>query len=253
MGVILMEKYKFTQEHYTMIVKAIIDGYREYIRQRRDRESKMILSSAFAWTKGNFIESEIAATCKEIGFTHIFSQAGTTWQYLQFVDHETKSLFLIRNGRYFNPTSFASSKAPIPSKEQGKLRLYLHELSKINQYVEFSPSYKPKKIQKESNRQLSFLYTEKAVSEQLELFKSKYESFHILTYTLDAAQQITKIMHYLPNPSDRIAYEIADLSNYISGAELTEEERSVIAPEREDFIDPDAFDIGIFEVDEENN
>src|SRR5690625_8000053 len=101
-----MEKYKFTQEYYTMIVKAKIDGYREYVEHRRDRENKMIISSAFAWTKGNFIESEIAKTCKDIGFTYIFSNAGPTWQYLQFVDHETKSLFLIRNARYLDRKSF---------------------------------------------------------------------------------------------------------------------------------------------------
>lgn len=249
-----MEKYKFTQEHYTMIVTAIIDGYREYIEHRRDRDNKMIISSAFAWTKGNFIESEIATTCKDIGFTYILSKAGPTWQYLQFVDHETKSLFLIRNARYFNSTNFANPKIPIPGKEKGKSRTYLHELSKINRFTEFSPDYKPKKLQQETKKQLSLLYiAEKEVSEQLELFKSDFESFHILTYELDVAQQITKVMHYLPNPFDNIAYEIANLSNYISGAELTEEERSMIAPEKEDFIDPAAYDFGILEEEEENN
>lgn len=100
MGVILLEKHKFIQEHYTMIVKAIIAGYSEYIEHRRDRKDKMIISSAFAWTKGSFIESEIAKTCTDIGFTYIRSKAGPTWQYLQFVDNETKSLFLIKNANY---------------------------------------------------------------------------------------------------------------------------------------------------------
>lgn len=254
MGVIILEKYKFTQEHYTMIVKAIIDGYREYIEHRRDRDDKMIISSAFAWTKGNFIESEIAETCEDIGFTYIFSKAGPTWQYLQFADHNTKSLFLIKNARYFNTASFANSNVPIPGKEQGKSRTYLHELSKINRYIEFSPKYKPKKLEQETKKQLSYLHVaEKGVSEQLELFRSEYESFHILTYELDAAQQITKIMHYLPNPHDNIAYEIADLSDYISGAELTDEERSVVAPEKDSFIDPAAYDFVILDEEEENN
>ena len=64
MGVILLEKYKFTQGHYTMIVKAIIDGYPEYIEHRRDRDNKMIISSAFAWTKGNSIYSLLIITLK---------------------------------------------------------------------------------------------------------------------------------------------------------------------------------------------
>lgn len=50
---------------------------------------------------------------------------------------------------------------------------------------------------------------------------------------------------------DNIAYKVEDLSDYISGAELTDEQRDVIAPDREESIlDPFAFDIGIQEEDE---
>lgn len=55
-------------------------------------------------------------------------------------------------------------------------------------------------------------------------------------------------MHYLPNPDNNIAYRVENLSKYISGAELTDEEREIIAPAPEkDLIDPVEFDIGIFE------
>ncbi|CDQ37960.1 hypothetical protein M948_08060 [Virgibacillus sp. CM-4] len=59
----------------------------------------------------------------------------------------------------------------------------------------------------------------------------------------------------MPNPENNIAYKIEDLSAYIYGAELTDEERAVIAPEQKDgIIDPAAFDIGIFEEeDKESN
>lgn len=61
-------------------------------------------------------------------------------------------------------------------------------------------------------------------------------------------------MHYLPNPENNIAYKIEDLSKYISGAELTDEEREIIAPEQDnDIIDPAAFDIGIFEENKEKD
>src|SRR5699024_12869160 len=58
---------------------------------------------------------------------------------------------------YFNSTNFANPKVPIPGKEQGKSRTYLHELSKLNRYIEFSPEYKPKKLQQENKKQLSIL------------------------------------------------------------------------------------------------
>lgn len=45
---------------------------------------------------------------------------------------------------------------------------------------------------------------------------------------------------------------VEDLSKYISGAALTDNERKIVAPEPDDgLIDPRDYDIGIFE-DEEN-
>lgn len=209
----------------------------------------MIISSAFAWTKGNFIESQIAETCKDQGFSYQRSKAGPTWDYLQFINDESKSLFLIKNAIYFNASSFANSKIPIPGKKQGNSRTYLQELSRINQHIDFSSRDKPSIGRQTKVEQLSLVYVaESEVKEQLELFQSEYKSFHILTYQLDYAHQITKIMHYLPNPGDNIAYPVEDLSHHITGAELTDEDRSVIAPERdEEILDPTAFDIGILE------
>ena len=94
-----MEQYKFKPQHSQMIVKAIIEGYREYIEHRIDRRDNMEISSAFAWTKGNFIESKIAEYCKEDdgkAFTHKKSKAGLTWDYLQFTHKDSKVLFLIK-------------------------------------------------------------------------------------------------------------------------------------------------------------
>jgi hypothetical protein len=114
-----MDQFKFKSEHNKMIVDAIVEGYRDYIEHRKDRKAKMKISSAFAWTKGNY--------------------------------------------------------------------------------------------------------------------------------------QISEIMHYLPNPTNNIAYQIEDLSSFISGADLTEEEREVVAPEmNEDIMDPAAFDIGILEEEQHN-
>lgn len=66
-----------------MIVDAIVDGYRDYVEHRKDRKAKMEISSAFAWTKGNFIESKVAEECVDHGFTYKKSKAGLTWGYLQ--------------------------------------------------------------------------------------------------------------------------------------------------------------------------
>ncbi len=61
-------------------------------------------------------------------------------------------------------------------------------------------------------------------------------------------------MRYLPNPNDNYAYLVEDLSDFISGAELTEEDRDVVAPEmNDDVMDPAAFDIGIYEEEQQNS
>ncbi len=132
----------------------------------------------------------------------------------------------------------------------------LHELSKINKDLVFPSIQQASKRGKETERveQLSFLILESQIRDELEKFTSSYNQFHILTYGLDEAYQISEIIHYLPNPNDNIAYFVEDLSDFISGAELTEEDRDVVAPEmNDDVMDPAAFDIGIYEDEQQNS
>ncbi|MCF7758225.1 hypothetical protein MKY66_01255 [Paenibacillus sp. FSL R5-0766] len=247
-----MEQYKFKSEHSQMLVDAIVEGYREYIDHRKDRKRNMKISSAFAWTKGNFIESKIADYCGEQGFTHKKSKAGLTWDYLQFTHEESKVLFLIKNAAYFNENSFSSAKLPTGVDNKGAFRTYLHDLSKINNDLEFSLIQPRRNEHGELERveQLSFPISESQVSrvkEELEHLASTYNEFHILTYAIDDAYQISKVQHYLPNPNDNIAYFIEDLSDLISGAELDDSEREALTPDVEDIVDPAAYDIEILE------
>lgn len=249
-----MEQYKFKPEYSKMIVEAIVEGYRDYIEHRKDRKVKMKISSAFAWTKGNFIESRVAEECVQHGFKYRKSRAGLTWDYLQFINDNAKILFLIKNAAYFDEDCFSKAKLPISGAKSGQRRTYLHELSKINKDIDFPFDIGLTK-QGEIGRykQLSMFVSDNQVKEELEEFKSSYNEFHILTYALDEAFQISEIMHYLPNPNNNIAYLVEDLSGYISGADLSDEERDVIAPEMyDDILDPDAFDIGILEMEEQN-
>lgn len=249
----LMEQYTFDARDSKLIVNAIVEGYRDYIDHRKDRHNNMKISSAFAWTKGNFIESKLADVGGDLKISYKKAKAGLTWDYLQFIYGETKKLFLIKNAAYFNEDSF--SQAVSPNKNQGIRRTYLHELSKINKSLEFTnvvqqPPVNPIK----QSEQLSWFVSEKEVKDELKEFQLSFNEFHILTYRIDEAYQISEIMHYLPNPEDNIAYRVEDLSKFISGSELTDEEREVIAPEHDnDIIDPAAFDIGIFDDEEEES
>lgn len=242
-----MEKFKFSSEDNQIIINAIIEGYRDYIEHRQERNQEMIISSAFAWTKGNFIESRIAQEKDSLNITYKKAKAGLTWDYLQFVQQDTNKLFLIKNAAYFDANCF--SQAILATKNKGARRTYLHELSKINLKI-FSENNE-QSFSVADNKQLAFLVLEDQVKEELEEVQSSFDEFHILTYAIDEAYQISEIIHYLPNPINNIAYKVEDLSNYISGAELSDEEREVIAPEyKHDILDPAAFDIGIYVDDE---
>lgn len=248
-----MEEYKFSPKDSQIIVNAIVEGYREYIEHRKDRHKKMKISSAFAWTKGNFIESKLADIGDTIDLIYRKSKAGLTWDYLQFIHEDKKILFLIKNAAYFNENSFSQAKLPDKNKRKGPRRTYLHELSKVNIALKFKRNTQTSEGLLETNEQLSLFVSEQVVLDELEHIKKTYNEFHILTYKIDDAFQISDIIHYLPNPNDNIAYEIENLSQYISGVELTNEEKEILAPEQyPGIVDPAEFDIGIFEEEEEN-
>lgn len=250
-----MDQYKFSPEHNQMIVDAIVDGYRDYIEHRKNRKSNMKISSAFAWTKGNFIESKLAEECTAHGFTYKKSKAGLTWDYLQFIHIDSKVIFLIKNAAYFNENCFSQARLPNGGGTKGPRRTYLHELSRINTGLSFpaSPPLSKRGNHAERIEQLSLFIVDSFLKDELEKFTSTYSQFHILTYNIDEAYQISEIKHYLPNPSDNVAYRVEDLSELISGAELTDEDRDVIAPDvNDDALDPAAFDIGIIEEEQHN-
>jgi len=176
------------------------------------------------------------------------AKAGLTWDYLQFIQENNKSLFLIKNAAYFNENCFSHAVLPNKDISREHRRTYLHELSKINNALEFPSKEKNPSITSEQNIQLSLFVPESQIQEELDQFRSFYNEFHVLTYKIDEAYQISEVMHFLPNSEDNVAYTVEDLSIYIAGAELTDDEREIVAPEsNRDLISPEAFDIGIFE------
>lgn len=159
------------------------------------------LVPAFAWTKGNFIESKIAQISPLLSLKYKFAKAGLTWDYLQFIHEDTKKLFLIKNAAYFNEDNFSQALLPNQQKSKGPRRTYLHELSKINQHIEFTSDYQPKS-EYEITEQLSLFIPEKQIRDDLEKIQKDYNEFHILTYSIDDAYQISEIIHYITQPDE---------------------------------------------------
>src|SRR5699024_4980465 len=102
--------------------------------------------------------------------------------------------------------------------------------SKINQNLDFKSFPYETFDSSTQGKQLSLFVTEKQIKDQIEHFQTQYNEFHIVTYKIDEAYQISEIIHYLPNHNDNINYEIENLSDYNSGAKLPYEERDMIEP-----------------------
>lgn len=48
------------QEVRESIVKGIIAGYKDYVNERNEVKKRMVISDAYAFTKSNHIESQVA-------------------------------------------------------------------------------------------------------------------------------------------------------------------------------------------------
>lgn len=233
-----MNLYRLNPRYAHMIVDAIVEGYRDYIEIRKKYRNSMAISSAFAWTKGNFIEHKVAERARSFGFHFKRAKAGMTWDYLQFIHDDDKLMFVIKDAAYFLPTGFTQSRLPNPLIQSSSQRTYLHELSRLNQHIIFSDDHKePSFVFEEEMQQGEFDFgLEQNQGSPAADFFSHINEFHILTYALDSHHQMSEIMHYLPNPDDNLAYVVEDLSPLITGAELSEDDRRIFAPDEDEYM-----------------
>lgn len=65
------------------IVNGILQGYKNYLEERKAKRAEMKISSAYAWVRGNHIDDQIAEECNEMDISFTKAKAGYTWGYLQ--------------------------------------------------------------------------------------------------------------------------------------------------------------------------
>lgn len=175
-------------------------------------------------------------------------QHGVTYSLQEDI---SKVIFLIKNADYFDENCFSQASLPNSLVKKGPRRTYLNELAKLNNHINFLHTRQLELLEDApTSQQISFKLKESLIKDELDKIHHNYNEFHILTFKTDEALQISEVKHYLPNAKDNIAHLVDDLSPLISGAELTDEEREIIAPEIDEIlIDPALFDIGIAEED----
>lgn len=198
-----MKEYKFKDSLNQRIVDGILKGYKSYLKERKEKNEIMHVSTAYAWVKGNHIDHNTAESCKDEGVIFKEEKAGYTWGYLQFIDK--KSIFIIKSGN-------RKSKY-ISSLDQDN---YLVKLSKINSHIKFPGESEQASLFQEDLT----IFDENAglslTNEEVELLQSQYDRFYIVSYSLDDAKMIKGITVGMPIPDTDRSFLIDDLTNYIN-------------------------------------
>lgn len=221
-----MEKYKMGRDLNQAIVNGILQGYKNYLEERKAKKESMHISAAYAWVKGNHIDDQTVEECKELGVKFRKAKAGYTWGYLQFSMEEDKRMFIIKNGQYFDEENFPVRKGIPKEKKETDNESYLQSLARINSNVEF-PKERNLFTMDDEEKYVRFFDDE--TWKQLEQSEAsglaeEFNQFYILIYEIDEGYAISKIRMLMPNPHNDIAYEIDDLSEYIGKSSVSFEE-----------------------------
>ncbi|MED1604957.1 hypothetical protein P4U90_06420 [Cytobacillus kochii] len=195
-----MMNYKFSPELSQAIVDGILKGYRHYIHEREQKKREMLISTGYAWVKGNHIEDAVAQECRKLGIQFEFSKAGYAWGYLKFENKATNSLFIIKSG---GPSPQSS-----PSRKEEH---YLVELSKINRHIdwqqleqmnEVGEQLMLEEVTSQNFEQLSF--------GEFDSLKQTFDQFYIVSYEMDETKLLSKIQLLMPTPGMKKIHLVED-------------------------------------------
>ncbi|SNU07573.1 hypothetical protein SAMN05216470_1014 [Streptococcus equinus] len=198
----------FSSEESQAIVNALLVGYRNHIDDRIQKSNELRVSGAFAWTKGNFLDSALAdSECFE---SWRKQKAGYSWEYLEFELQNEKygdCLFILKGSKRLDSSYNTKNKSQ-----------YLSEYAKINRgTVEIIK--KERGIVNGQSVQLELFPKEDSNSAFDDVFQTQYQSFFIIRYETDENSKFVKVEIVMPDEFGNL-YLIQDLSRYISSSNV---------------------------------
>lgn len=247
-----MTVYKFSEELNIRLVKGIEQGYSDYAEVRKEKRDELLVSSAYAWVKGNHIEDQVARELREIGIDFKTEKAGYAWEYLSFNEPKANNLILIKNARVIK------RKSTIPTLDTSNAENYLVGLSKINSTIDFDEVRGAKQgTLRFFDLQVPPISTE---DEELEVLKKEYKHFYILTYSIDSdSQMLMAIDLWMPEfikGSQVEMVKIDSLTEYLNhtGARVNLEaiQELIHTPEEEYSGTVSEFEFNSFEEEQED-
>lgn len=236
-----MKQYQFSSELNQSIVNGILQGYKNYIDERKVKNEELRISSAYAWVKGNHIDDQTAEECLSMGITYEKAKAGYTWGYLQFKIGSERKMFIVKNAKYFDEENFPGGRGIRGQKRSGHEENYLKKLSRINKDIDFPGQLS---LIPANNKDENYVIFDDQIMKDLDEsqvrnLENEYDQFYIITYEIDEGYMISKIRLLMPNAFDNKAYEVQDLSEFIgsSTVDFSDVDTDILIGEGTDYFE----------------
>lgn len=220
-----MDKLKLDTQISQAIVDGTLNGYLEYLDERRNKKKSMNVSGAYAWTRGNHIDDQISKIFEEQGLEFKIEKAGYSWEYLQFTvnDESEEYMVIVKNAKRINNLFDGQ-----PGKNKDN---YLTEYSEVDRpfFQNKEILIQPEQIELELDSPEEF----RAIIEGKPILNStkSFSRFYIVTYEIsDVSKMITSIQLTMPDVESMSLVCIEDLTY------LIEQSKYDILPEDVDVI-----------------
>lgn len=192
------------------IVNGILTGYKDYLAVRIHAHKSLRVSSAYAWVKGNHIDSKVADACES--FPNLQSSielAGYAWEYIQFTLTKSSEKYMI-----IIKDNLATQKTFDGKPELSNTNNYLYQLAGANNNLNI-PNYKTQK-----QVQLELLgYPD---LEHLSAISTGLSRFYVVTYEVDNLSKMIKSINLtLPKQRTMNLVQVADLTPLIENSNIT--------------------------------
>ena len=213
-----MNQFSLTDDLNQLIVDGILKGYKEYLDVRRKAQKDLKVSGAYAWVKGNHIDSSVCEECSKHGsIQSSIDKAGYTWEYIQFTlnDEQEKYLLIVKSSQGIANTF--NKKVGKNKKEN-----YLYDYAGINNSIINNNNLQLKKVKGLVQLELNFPELE-AINKKIAMRAPEgYSRFYVVTYEIDErSKMISKIALTLPKQDERSLVEVADLTPLIEKSEYS--------------------------------
>lgn len=210
------------------VVDGILEGYKNYLQERREKKESMKVSYAYAFTKGNHIDDAVVRRLDKLIEKATLEKIKGGWEHFEFsFQNGVSCFFIIKN----------ASRVKAATKKGKNESSYLIDYAAIlnNDWIEEERLRENQQKEEDMVIQLSML-TE---GEQKKLDRRKqvrdHDRFYLVTYETNELKMITRIELVALDAVTRELHQIQDLSPYIqtSDIEVTEAETSIVMGETE--------------------